>query len=155
MIVSWEIRTLNEAPDSPRSGKETHFHVKLKGSQNCACWRAFFLPLCVYTRACVRVLDSLWPVHYRAILLLLLLLVTAAVAMTAAQQSPAVQRVSGMPRPHLFILTQTTECWTKTTPPRRTEENNVCVCVFVSVYACEAFWCHVVPSRHMGSFGIY
>lgn len=54
MIVSWEIRTLNEAPDSPRSGKETHFHVKLKGSQNCACWRAFFLPLCVYTRACVR-----------------------------------------------------------------------------------------------------
>lgn len=83
---------------------------------------------------CARVSDSPWPVHYRAILLLLLLLlvVTAAVAMTAAQQSPAVQRVSGMPRPHLFILTQTTECWTKTTPPRRTEETpcaRVVVCV--------------------------
>lgn len=54
MIVSWEIRTLNEAPDSPRSGKETHFHVKLKGSQNCACWRASFVCLHACVRACIR-----------------------------------------------------------------------------------------------------
>lgn len=138
-----------QPPDATKLKNEISFHVKLKGSRKLRVLCLMSLCVCTRARACQ---TPPWPVHYRAILLLLLL-VTAAVAMTAAQQSPAVQRVSGMPRPHLFILTQTTECWTKTTPPRRTEETPcarvvVCVCTYVRVRPFRAVSFHfIIRSR--------
>jgi len=92
--------------------------------------------------------DSSCPVHYRP----MLAVVTAAVAMTAAV-SPAVQRVSGMPHPHLSILTQTTACWTKKSPTP-TEHMCVCVCVCVCVCLCVCV-CVCVPLlfQFISSFG--